>query len=379
MKVLYLTKYSRNGASSRLRSYQYFPFLEDEDIAVTVRPFFNEDYLTRLYAGKKTSLLQFLGFYINRFFVLFSIYKYDRLVIEKELFPYFFSWFEQLLSFFKVKYIVDYDDAIFHNYDKHSNKIIRFFLKNKISNVMKNSHCVIAGNKYLAKKAQDSGAKKIKLLPTTIDLKRYQSKENFKESPIVIGWIGTPSTFKYVKKFEPIFLKLNKIFDIELHIIGAKEENQKCKGIKFFDWSEDDEVAFISKFDIGVMPLDNTPWELGKCSYKLIQYMGCGIPVVASAIGMNKEVVVNGENGFLVKDENEWLGKLSELLLDQNLRIAQGAKGRAIAEEKYSLQNNFYTLVSLLKDEKVADILSNTIERELIWDDSLYQTAHEVY
>lgn len=376
MKVLYLTKYSRNGASSRLRSYQYFPFLENEGVTVTVRPFFNEEYLIDLYSGKKTSLVSFLKFYLKRFFVLFSVFKYERVVIEKELFPYFFSWFERLLSLFKVKYIVDYDDAIFHNYDKHPSKLIRFFLKNKISNVMKHSYCVIAGNKYLAKKAKKSGTKKIVLLPTTIDIERYHTKEHAEKPTVVIGWIGTPSTFKYVKKFEPIFLKLNKIFDIELHIIGAKEDHQKCKGIKFMEWSEDKEVDFISKFDIGVMPLDNTPWELGKCSYKLIQYMGCGIPVVASAIGMNNEVVIDGQNGFLVHNDDQWMEQLSKLVTDSNLRKLQGQKGRAIAEEKFSLQNNYRTLVSVVKDVEIGAVPTYSTDDELLWE-FIYKTSQE--
>jgi glycosyltransferase involved in cell wall biosynthesis len=302
--------------------------------------------------------LQLLKFYLARFFTLFSLYKYDKVVIEKELFPYFFSWFEKILSLLKVKYIVDYDDAIFHNYDLNPNKLIVFFLKNKIYNVMKYSNCVIAGNDYLALKAKQSGARKVVLLPTAIDVNKYKIKENFNNKTVVIGWIGTPSTFKYIKKFEPIFMKLKNMYDIELHIVGAKRDSQCCKEIKFFDWSEESEVDLISKFDIGVMPLENSPWELGKCSYKLIQYMGCGIPVIASSVGMNKTVVVNNKNGFLVNDDNEWIQKLSELITDKKLRANQGAIGRKMVTEKFSFQNNISVIISLLKGEK--EIINKT-------------------
>ncbi|MEC4005494.1 glycosyltransferase [Flavobacterium sp. SUN052] len=352
MRVIYLTKYSINGASSRLRSYQYFPLLEKENINVTVSPFFNEKYLKNLYSGKKTSVVQLLNFYVVRFFTLFTLFKYDKVVIEKELFPYFFSWFEKILSVFNIKYIVDYDDAIFHNYDLNPNKLIAFFLKNKIYNVMKYSDCVIAGNDYLALKAKQSGARKVVLLPTAINLDKYRIKEDSKNKTVVIGWIGTPSTFKYIKKFETIFLKLKNIYDIELHIVGAKKDGQCCKEIKFFDWSEESEVDLISKFDIGVMPLENTPWELGKCSYKLIQYMGCGIPVIASSVGMNKIVVVNNVNGFLVNNDYDWIQKLSKLIIDKDLRANQGAIGRIMVAEKFCLHNNISTLLTLIKDEK---------------------------
>jgi len=355
MKVIYLTKYSINGASSRLRSFQYFPLLEKEDIQVTVRPFFDEAYLKNLYAGKKASLMQLLKFYSSRFFTLFTLYKYDKIVIEKELFPYFFSWFERILFLLNVKYIVDYDDAIFHNYDLNSNKLISFLLKNKIANVMKYSHCVIAGNSYLAKKAKESGANKVTLLPTVIDINRYEIKKDFSKSTIVIGWIGTPSTFKYIKKFEPIFLKLKKMYDVELHIVGAKEDSQCHSEIKFIEWSEATEVELITKFDIGVMPLENTLWELGKCSYKLIQYMGCGIPVVASAVGMNNEVVQNGKNGFLVNDDNEWIQRLCDLIIDKQMRVSLGKFGRETVIEKFSLEKNSSILLAVLNNEKISE------------------------
>ena len=361
MKVIYFTKYSRNGASSRLRSFQYFSHLEDEGIDVTVSPFFNEGYLENLYSGKKTSKLQLLKFYFSRFLSLFTIYKYERVVIEKELFPYFFSWFEKILFFLDVNYIVDYDDAIFHNYDLNKNKIISYFLKNKIINVMRFSACVIAGNEYLAQKAEDSGARKIVLLPTVIDAEKYEVKNDYTNLPLVIGWIGSPSTFKYIKKFESVFLKLNKKFSVELHIVGAKEDSKCSKDIKYIDWTEENEVALIGKFDIGVMPLENTPWELGKCSYKLIQYMGCGLPVVASAIGMNKEVIREGENGFLVNGENEWIEKLSALITDKELRLAMGKFGRKTVIEKYSLQNNIAILASAIKGNEETRVVFETI------------------
>lgn len=351
MKVLYLTKYSRNGASSRLRSYQYFPFLEAKGIQVTVSPFFDEEYLTNLYSGKRIAKRKLFKYYLNRFFKLFSIYKYDRIVIEKELFPYFFSWFEKILGLLNIKYIVDYDDAIFHNYDLSTNKLILFLLKNKINNVMKHSGCVVAGNSYLAERAKDSGAKKILLLPTVIDVDLYRAKTNYASSKIVIGWIGSPSTFKYVKSCKAVFSKLFPKHHIELHIIGATEDLGLGTNIKYLKWTEECEVDLISQFDIGIMPLENTPWELGKCAYKLIQYMGCGLPVVASAVGVNKLVVDDGMNGFLVQVEEQWIDKLTQLIEDAALREQFGKRGRAKVEAQFSVQKNSTVLLSFLIDE----------------------------
>jgi glycosyltransferase involved in cell wall biosynthesis len=351
MKVLYLTKYSRNGASSRLRSYQYFPFLEASGISVTVSPFFDEDYLIHLYSVQSIAKSKLLNFYLKRFFILFSIHKYDKIVIEKELFPYFFSWFERILQLFNFNYIVDYDDAIFHNYDLSHSKLVRFFLKNKINNVMKYSGCVVAGNSYLAKRAKDSGAKKIVILPTVIDVDLYRAKNNYTSSKIVIGWIGSPSTFKYIKNSKSVFSKILQKYNVELHIIGATEDLGLGTNVKYLKWTEESEVDLISQFDIGIMPLENTPWELGKCAYKLIQYMGCSIPVVASAVGMNNEVVDEGINGFLVQSEEQWLDRLNQLIEDSALRESLGKKGRIKIASEYSIQKKQSVLLSLLANE----------------------------
>lgn len=161
MKILYFTKYSRNAGSSRLRSYQYFPYLEKAGFKVDVSPLFSEKYLENLYAGKSTRNESLKG-YFRRFFKLFGLNKYNGIVIEKELFPYVPAFAENFLNFIGIKYIVDYDDAVFHNYDLSANPVIRFVLKNKIDSVMKNAEVVVAGNSYLAERAKKQERKTLK-------------------------------------------------------------------------------------------------------------------------------------------------------------------------------------------------------------------------
>lgn len=348
MKVLYLTKYTKKAASSRLRSFQYFPFLEKENIKITVKPFFDDAYLDKLYNKEKQHPMAILRYYFSRFFVLFTVFKYERIVIEKELFPYFFSWFERLLSFLGVKYIVDYDDAIFHNYDLSKSSIISLLLKRKIDNVMKYSHCVIAGNSYLANRAINAKAKQVVIIPTVIDVEHYEVKSDFESEPVIIGWIGSPTTFKYVENLMPVLEKLIENYHCQVHIVGAKSSSAAMKNIEFIPWTEATEVSSIKKFNIGIMPLNNTPWELGKCSYKLIQYMGCGIPVVASPVGMNKDVVEEGINGFFASDNQEWYDVLEKLITDNNLQKGLGGLGRRKVENEYSLSIKATLLISVL-------------------------------
>ncbi|QOW10626.1 glycosyltransferase family 4 protein [Kaistella flava (ex Peng et al. 2021)] len=337
-KILYFTKYSRNAGSSRLRSFQYFPYLEKAGFEVEVSPLFIENYLVQLYAGKSTLVEAVLG-YGKRFLKLFTVGNYDTIVIEKELFPYLPSFAEYLLKLFGKKYIVDYDDAIFHNYDQSSNPLLKLFLSKKIDTVMKNAAVVVAGNSYLADRAKKAGAQKIEIIPTVIDLERYPFQVKKESEKFVIGWIGTKSTFeKHLLPQRNWIIKLQEDATIEFHIVGITEDMNLGKNVKYIPWTEETEVEHIRQFDMGIMPLQDSLWEKGKCSYKIIQYFACSIPAIASPVGMNNEVINEGENGFLVNGEKEWLEKIKYLKTNIEERNRMGQKGREEVEGKFSLQ-----------------------------------------
>lgn len=351
MKVLYFTKYSRNAGSSRLRSYQYFPFLEKQGILVEVSPLFSEAYLRKLYAGESTKREALKG-YLKRFLKLFSVRKYDKVVIEKELFPYLPAFAECLFHFFGVKYFVDYDDAVFHNYDLSSNKLIRKFLSKKIDRVMKFSGCVVAGNDYLADRARDAGAKRIEIIPTVIDLERYEIKDyKVSSDSFVVGWIGTKTTFeKHLLPCRDWIKEIQKENpDVHFHIVGITEDMDLGPNVKYRAWSEETEVLEIQKMDVGIMPLQDSPWEKGKCAYKLIQYAACGIPGVASDVGMNREVIVPGETGFLASTDVDWKNSILELKNRLELRKDLGRNARKLVEEKYCIQVTAEKWIGLLR------------------------------
>lgn len=339
MEVLYLTKYSRKGASSRLRSYQYFPYLIRKGINVSVSPLFGDRYLETLYSGRKSYISLIKG-YSNRFIKLLGICKYDLIVIEYELFPYFPAWAEWTLSSLNIKYIVDYDDAIFHNYDMHTNKWVRLLLGRKIDFVMRHSTCVIAGNEYLASRANQAGAPLVKVIPTVIDTEAYSrapNSDNTNTGKVTIGWIGSPSTFKYVSNIKSVLEEIVSYHDIEIHIIGVSGGLDFIEGVKYIPWSESTEIASIASLDIGIMPLEDNLWEKGKCSYKLIQYMGCGLPVVASPVGMNRRVVMDGINGFWATTNEDWVTALNSYINNFELRRTHGRNGKNIVKSNYSM------------------------------------------
>ena len=176
MKVLLFSKYSRKGASSRLRSLQYIPSLELYDMQITVSSLFSDAYLNGFYGNNRKSFFFVFLAYLRRLVALIGVFKYDVIWIEKEIFPYIPSLAERMLKLIGKPYIVDYDDAIFHNYDSSSYFLVRLLLGTNIDSVMRNSSCVIAGNQYLADRAIAAGASKVQIIPTVVDHARYAQR-----------------------------------------------------------------------------------------------------------------------------------------------------------------------------------------------------------
>jgi glycosyltransferase involved in cell wall biosynthesis len=271
---------------------------------------------------------------------LFKASDYDVIVIEKELLPYFPPVAEWLLGIFKVRYIVDYDDAIFHNYDLNPNKVLRKILGNKIVVVIKNAALVVAGNNYLANYAIKSKARNVSIIPTVVNVEKYSIvsvNKSIKEQ-VIIGWIGSPSTLQYLRQIAGTLKEICNKYQAKVHIIGGKGSIGLGPAEEIIDWSEEQEISLIQACDIGIMPLENTLWAQGKCGYKLIQYMACGLPVIASPVGVNDDIIQEGVNGFKATNNEEWYNALELLIENSILRKKTGAAGRQLVEKEYSYQ-----------------------------------------
>lgn len=337
MRVLLLSRYGNLGASSRLRSYQYLPHLASGGIDVTVAPFFGDDYVTGMYAGK-ISVGGVLRSYLTRIRFMLRASRFDLVWVEKEMLPWLPSCIELGLLPSAVSLVVDYDDALFHRYDRHRWAAVRFVLGRKIDAVMRRADLVLVGNDYLGERAIQAGARRIELLPTVVDAARYYVSLTAQDQPVTIGWIGSPSTARHLKLIAPALQELIASRGVRLVAVGANPAQLQNLPIEVRPWSEDTEVAEIQQFDIGIMPLPDEPFERGKCGYKLIQYMACGKPVVASPVGVNAVIVRPGIDGFLATTAAEWSKSLRMLCDDSLLRQRMGVAGRARMEKEYSLQ-----------------------------------------
>lgn len=339
MKALMLTRYERSGASSRLRMLQYGEALQRQGIETSLAPFFEQPYLERLYSGRST-LGPTLAAYVRRIGQLYVAGQADLFWLEKEALPWLPWGFERALLPRNVPLVIDYDDAIFHRYSLHRYSVVRHLLARKCDKLMASASLVTAGNRYLADQAKAAGAVRIEIVPTVVDIMAYKMRPKavFAKSAS-IGWIGTPSTWtEYIVPMMPTLIKAAEAAGARIVAVGAGRAAKAHPLLDNQPWSEDTEVARIHEMDVGIMPLTDTPWARGKCGYKLIQYMACGIPVIASPVGVNSEIVEHGVNGFLASSDAEWGEALNTLLNDPTLRARMGQAGRRKIAREYSLQ-----------------------------------------
>lgn len=335
---LVFAKYGALAASTRQRIVQTIPYLEREGITVDIAPLFDDVCMRSLFTTGKYGIGNIIKAYAKRMLILLRSRHYDFIWIQYELFPYMFGELESLLRLTNKPIIYDFDDAVFHRYDQHSNPIIRRFLGNKLAPLLK--HCAVAfcGNAYLEDYAKQY-CTNTHIIPTTVDINVYKPliKHTATEKS-VLGWIGSPSTWSYCEPMTDFFVSLVKNNLLSMRVVGAGNAVDSNLPFTFRDWSEENEATDIQAMDIGVMPLSDDPWARGKCGYKLIQYMACGLPVIASPVGVNRDIVEHGVNGFLASTEQEWRYAITALVRDAALRKQMGEAGRKKVEAQYAIQ-----------------------------------------
>jgi glycosyltransferase involved in cell wall biosynthesis len=243
---------------------------------------------------------------------------------------------------------VDYDDAIFHRYDLSPNPLVRLLLHKKIDKVMRHAKAVVVANQYLKQRALAAGASVIHTVPSVVDLERYTPASGSGDTPAVIGWIGSPISAGSLESVAPVLNQVKTATGARIRIVGAGPRLSEVIDADFQDWSEESEVDEIRSFTVGIMPLVDTPITRGKSGYKLIQYMACGVPVVASPIGENNTIIEHCVDGLLATSDEEWHAALVDLLQRPGLRERLGSAGRAKVERSYSVQATAPLMASIL-------------------------------
>ncbi|MEK4033072.1 glycosyltransferase family 4 protein [Methylocystis sp. IM2] len=351
MKILALMKYGDKAASTRQRLLQYREHFASQGIEVTFSPLLTNEYLERAYGGNTLPFLSILNAYLTRALVLCNASAFDLIWVHCETFPYMPGSLERLSKLSGKPVVYDFDDAIFHQYDMHPNPVVRHVLGSKLQPLMSGSSLCVCGNAYL-KAYADNFARRTVIVPTVLDTAVYKPAPKCRNirGPLTVGWIGSPSTWSFVLPFVPLLQRLAEELDLVIRIVGAGRPSAMPSRFEFLEWAEDREVALIQGMDIGIMPLPDEPWAKGKCGYKLIQHMACGIPVVASPVGVNAHIVDEGINGHLARDDREWEAAIRRLVTSAELRSAMGERGRNKIVADYSLRTHGPRLAAMLRE-----------------------------
>jgi glycosyltransferase involved in cell wall biosynthesis len=215
--------------------------------------------------------------------------------------------------------------------------------------MIKYSNFVIAGNEFLRREVLPFNPN-VEVIPTTIDQERYPLKPYpLQQERVTLGWIGDHGSIHYLEKMRPLFEKIGEQYPhVDLKIVC--DTFFDCKRMKVIKkkWSSEEEVADLQGFDVGLMPLVDDPWSWGKCGLKIIQYQGVGLPVVCTPVGINRDLVEDGINGYWAMTPAEWEKKLSVLIENSELRERMGREGRRRVLESYTYQACAPRLLSIL-------------------------------
>jgi glycosyltransferase involved in cell wall biosynthesis len=214
---------------------------------------------------------------------------------------------------------------------------------------------VIAGNSFLAD-WYGRHCSDVRIVPTAVDCERYRPKAADTDGPFVIGWTGTSGNFPYFEIVEaPIARFMSDHSDARLLIVADRAPSFRlipADRVDFEPWTPESEASVLHRMTIGIMPLADTPWARGKCSFKMLQYMASALPVVVSPVGMNADVLAQGEIGFGPSTDDYWYDAIDALYRNRGAASRMGSAGRAVVERSYSASIVSAQLAGIFLGEK---------------------------
>ena len=320
--ILFISK-SETSASTRYRALTYFPYLQ----ATGWNP-------VHIAADKS---------FVRRMQILQRAAKADVVVILRKTFSPFFIY---LLRRSAGILVFDFDDAIF----LRSNGQASSLRMKRFRRMMKICDQVWAGNHYLASAALAFNPR-VSILPTSVNTEKYRIDARKPDDSIDLVWIGSKSTRKYLTDALPALESVAKQHpQIRLKIIANFDLATNHLKTLPVQWSEASEATELANSHVGIAPMSENPWTRGKCALKVLQYMAAGLPVVASPAGINKDVVIHDETGYLATTEQEWINYIQRLVEDPSLRKRLGETGRKRVIENYSEDNTAKALLTSINN-----------------------------
>lgn len=340
MRVLVLCPYPEGVApSQRFKHEQYFDYLRAQGIEVTVSPFMTRALWAIVYEPGRLpqKVLWTLVGYARRIVDLLRLPFYDGAFVSLHVTPIGTSFFERLARLASRRIIYDIDDCIHLGRTSSANGLVRWIKgAGKVHYLLRAADHVLAATPWLEEMARRSNAN-VTHISSTVRTDALRPADRPREGKVVIGWSGSHSTAPYLRLIERVFARLWERHDWKLLVIGGRHFRLAGRDVEYLPWRAETETADLQRMDVGVYPLPDDEWVLGKSSLKAIQYMSIGIPCVASALGTAPRAIEDGVTGFLVRSEDEWVERLERLLLDAELRRAMGARARERVERLFSV------------------------------------------
>jgi len=372
MKVLFLVPYPKACVpSQRLKFEQYFDYFRDNGMEIIFKPFYSHFIYEYFYGkGSLIKCVAVLLGSVRRIFHLWPMLMCDVVFLHLEAVPFGWPLFEWLLfNVFRKPVIYDIDDMIHMANNRGRSGLYEIIRnRNKSKYIARRSQCIIVVTEEL-KKIYSQINSNITYIPPTIDVKKYLQKEyniygNTISKPVCIGWSGSKTTLQYFASIEPVLKRIHEKYknDIKFQVIGDKSFKFNSLPVEAKDWKLETEVSDLQEFDIGLYPLPKNYWVLGKGGLKALQYMGVGVPVIATNVGMCSLFIKNGVNGFLADSFNEWEETLSGLIESPQLRESVGKAGRAMVVSHFSVEVHSKTYLDIfekIQHEKVSQFCEN--------------------
>jgi glycosyltransferase involved in cell wall biosynthesis len=358
-RVLALTIASEEGASTRQRVLDYIPLLEAAGIDCAVKPAVPRMFFLKWGMRKERSkrLCLLLAETALRTFHILQAPFYDAVWVQKALFSTYWRGSARLLSLLNRNIIFDIDDAVFERPMTELPPPLRALQDDRhIEELVRLSRRTVVGNPGLQEFARKL-TERCTLLPTFVSLRKYRVKSHDSTNDkVVIGWSGSDSTNENVNLAADAVVQVaSRHRNVEFLIISnstARIDMKKLERVpvRFIPFRLESLVEDLHRIDIGLMPLVDTPWNRMKCGGKILQYMACGIPAVASPVGVNSTIIEHGRNGFLAFSREQWVGALEVLVQSPERREKMGLEGRKTIERDYSVEGQAGRLVGVFRE-----------------------------
>ena len=343
-RLLVVCPHPENVApGQRLKYEQYFDHWRANGYEVVVSPYMTRRFQAIVYRpGRILEKVFWVGWgYLRRVRDLLRLPFYDGAYIFLWVTPLGLPFFEGLFSFAARHFVYDIDDMVFLGHSSEANRFIQVLKgRRKMPFLMKRADHVIVCTPHLEAFVQRYNRKTTDI-SSTIDTDRYVPVNPYSnDRRLTLGWSGSHSTAKYLHLLDGVLKDIAREIDFRLKVIGDPGFSMDGVEVDAREWSEPTEVEDLQEIDIGLYPLPDEEWVLGKSGLKALQYMALGIPTVATRVGANSRIIQDGENGFLVSDEEEWKNRILELASDPDLRSRIGHRAQRTVSERFSVRAN---------------------------------------